>query len=112
MRADNAPEAGHGIGFEEVGEFVDDHVIDHEHRGLDEAPIETDIVQGAGGLWSRQLYQARMEGRGSRCVMPQQRHLATVRVLCPVVFPKPLLMSTGQSQTSERAGVGAQLVGD
>jgi hypothetical protein len=35
-----------------------------------------------------------------------------MRVLRPVVFPKPLLMSTGQSQTSERAGVGAQLVGD
>src|SRR5215470_7744611 len=28
------------------------------------------------------------------------------------VFPKPLLMPTGQAQTSERAGVEAQLVGD
>src|ERR687888_1740174 len=35
-----------------------------------------------------------------------------MRVLRPVVFPKPLLMSTGQSQTSERTGVGAQLIGD
>jgi hypothetical protein len=49
VRADNAPEAGRVIGFEEVGEFVDHHVIDYEHRGLDEAPIETDIVvHGAG----------------------------------------------------------------
>src|SRR5438874_5946201 len=35
-----------------------------------------------------------------------------MRILSPVVFPKPLLMPTGQAQTSERAGVGAQLVGD
>src|SRR5262245_60741339 len=35
-----------------------------------------------------------------------------MRVLRPVVFPKPLLMPTGQLQTSERAGVGAQLVCD
>jgi hypothetical protein len=49
VRTDNAPEAGRVIGFEEVGEFVDHHVIDNEHRGLDETPIETDIVvQGAG----------------------------------------------------------------
>ena len=49
MRADNAPEAGRVIGFEEVGEFVDHHVIDYEHRGLDEPPIETNIVvDGAG----------------------------------------------------------------
>ena len=35
-----------------------------------------------------------------------------MRILRPVVFPKPLLMPIGQLQISERAGVGAQLVGD
>ena len=35
-----------------------------------------------------------------------------MRILRSVVFPKPLLMPTGQSQSSERAGVRAQLVGD
>src|SRR6516165_5763603 len=31
------------VRLHEVSEFVDDHIIDHEHRRLDEAPIETDI---------------------------------------------------------------------
>jgi len=35
-----------------------------------------------------------------------------VRILRPIVVPKSLLMPAGQSQTSERGGVGAQLVGD
>jgi hypothetical protein len=35
-----------------------------------------------------------------------------MRILRPVVFPKPLLMPTGQAQTSEREGVGAQFVSD
>src|SRR5271166_2323510 len=35
-----------------------------------------------------------------------------MRILRPIVFPKPLLMLAGQSQTPERRGVGAQLVGD
>ena len=35
-----------------------------------------------------------------------------MRIFRSVVLPQPLLMVTGQSQTSERRGVGAQLVGD
>jgi hypothetical protein len=35
-----------------------------------------------------------------------------VQILRPIVFAQPLLMPTGQLQISERAGVGAQLVGD
>src|ERR1700746_2262085 len=35
-----------------------------------------------------------------------------MRILRPIVFPKPLLMPTGQLQRPERRGVGAQLVGD
>src|SRR5215813_9515365 len=35
-----------------------------------------------------------------------------MRILCPIVFPKPLLMPTSQSKTPERGGVGAQLVSD
>ena len=35
-----------------------------------------------------------------------------MRVFGSIVLPHPLLMRAGQSQTPERAGVGAQLVGD
>ena len=35
-----------------------------------------------------------------------------MRILRPIVLPKPLLMPAGQSQTPERRCVGAQLVGD
>jgi hypothetical protein len=35
-----------------------------------------------------------------------------MRVFGSIILPQPLLMRTGQSQTPERAGVGAQLVGD
>jgi hypothetical protein len=34
-----------------------------------------------------------------------------MRILRPVVFPKSLIMPTGQSQVSDRGSVGAQLVG-
>ena len=35
-----------------------------------------------------------------------------MRIFGAIVHPKPLLMPAGQSQTPERRGVGAQLVGD
>jgi hypothetical protein len=53
-------------------------------------------------------------GRSSRF---EPLHLALsspyrlVRVLGPIVAPKPLFVWTGQSQTAERRAVGAQLVG-
>lgn len=47
--ADDAPKAGRVIGFDEVSELVDDHVVYYEHRRLDETPVEIDIaVHGAG----------------------------------------------------------------
>ena len=53
---------------------------------------------------------------GSSRLEPLQLALTSsdslMRILRSVVFPKPLLMPTGQSQSSERAGVRAQLVGD
>ena len=53
---------------------------------------------------------------GSSRLEPLQLALASsdclMRILRPIVFPKPLLMPTGQSKTPERGGVGAQLVGD
>ena len=67
------------------------------------------------GVVDRTMHVEEALGGSSR-LEPLQLVLPTsdclMRVLRPVVFPKPLLMSTGQSQTSERAGVGAQLVGD
>jgi hypothetical protein len=35
-----------------------------------------------------------------------------MRIFGSIVPPKPLLMRAGQSQTPERGGIGAQLVGD
>jgi hypothetical protein len=35
-----------------------------------------------------------------------------MRILRPIVLAEPLLMRTGQSETAERRGVGAQFVGD
>ena len=53
---------------------------------------------------------------GSSRLEPLQLALASsdclMRILRPIVPPKPLLMRAGQSQTPERRGVGAQLVGD
>ena len=53
---------------------------------------------------------------GSSRLEPLQLALASsdclMRIFRPIVFPKPLLMPAGESQTPERGGVGAQLVGD
>ena len=48
----------------------------------------------------------------NRCSLRSRRRGSLMRILPSVVFPKPLLMPTGQSQSSKRAGVRAQLVGD
>jgi hypothetical protein len=44
MCADNAPKAGRVVCFEEMSEFVNDHVVYYKYRCLDETPIETQIV--------------------------------------------------------------------
>jgi hypothetical protein len=52
----------------------------------------------------------------ARRLEPLQLALASshylMRIVRPVIFPKPLLMPTAQSETSEGGAVGAQLVAD
>ena len=67
------------------------------------------------GVVNRTVHAEEALGGSSR-LEPLQLALASsdclMRILRPIVFPKPLLMPTGQSKTPERGGVGAQLVGD
>src|SRR6476619_2882878 len=55
-------------------------------------------------------------GCRARRLEPLQLALASsdclMRILRSVIFPKPLLMPTAQSETSEGGAVGAQLVAD
>src|SRR5260370_5926059 len=71
-----------GEGWNADGEHLDRA---REHRGLNAGfPLPIALAGAARDsqpALSRQLYQARIESRGSRCVMPQQRHLATERWL-------------------------------
>ena len=49
LRPDDVPEPGSVVGFDKVSEFMDDNVVDDEHRRFDQAPVKVDIiVQGAG----------------------------------------------------------------
>ena len=67
------------------------------------------------GVVNRTVHAEEALGGSSR-LEPLQLALASsdclMRILRPIIFPKPLLMPTGQSKTPERGGVGAQLVGD
>jgi hypothetical protein len=67
------------------------------------------------GVVNRTVHAEEALGGSSR-LEPRQLALASpdclMRILRPIVFPKPLLMPTNQSKTPERGGVGAQLVGD
>ena len=67
------------------------------------------------GVVNRTVHAEKALGGSSR-LEPLQFALASsdclMRILRPIVFPKPLLMPAGQSQTPERRGVGAQLVSD
>ena len=67
------------------------------------------------GVVNRTVHAEEALGGSSR-LEPLQLALASpdclMRILRPIVFPKPLLMPTNQSKTPERGGVGAQLVGD
>src|SRR5580692_1620913 len=67
------------------------------------------------GVVNRTVHAEEALGGSSR-LEPLQLALASsdclMRILRPIVFPKPLLMPTGQSKTPERGGVGAQLIGD
>jgi len=48
---DDVPEPGRVVGLHEVSEFVDDDVVDDKHGGLDQPPVEMDVIlQGAGTL--------------------------------------------------------------
>ncbi len=44
--ADDVPEAGGVVALQQVGEFVDDDVVNDVRGRLDEAPIESDGVLG------------------------------------------------------------------
>jgi len=67
------------------------------------------------GVVNRTVHAEKALGGSSR-LEPLQLALASsdclMRILRPIVLPKTLLMPTGQSQTPERSGVGAQLVDD
>src|ERR1700746_1654501 len=39
IRADDTPKAGRVVRFNKVSEFMDYHVIDHEHGSFDKAPV-------------------------------------------------------------------------
>ena len=49
MGADNAPESGGVIGFNEMYKFVNDHVVNYEHRRFDETPIKIQIIVYCAG---------------------------------------------------------------
>ena len=49
MCADNAPKVRRVIGFDEVSEFMHNHVVDYEHRRFDETPVEADVVVRRAG---------------------------------------------------------------
>ena len=67
------------------------------------------------GVVNRTVHAEKALGGSSR-LEPLQLALASsdrlMRILRPIVFPKPLLMPTGQLQMPERGGIGAQLVGN
>ena len=49
LSANDVPESGGMVGLDEVGQFVDDNIINHQHGGFNQAPVEIDIViNGAG----------------------------------------------------------------
>ena len=52
---DAAPEAGGVVHFVEVHQLVDDDVVAHEGRGLDEAPVERDRGASGAGAPARAL---------------------------------------------------------
>ena len=47
--ADDAPEAGRMVGFDQVSQFMHDDIVDDEHRSLDKTPVETDVVAHRAG---------------------------------------------------------------
>ena len=49
LRSNDVPEPGRVVGLDEMGKFVDDDLVDSEHRRFDQPPVDVDIVtQGAG----------------------------------------------------------------
>ena len=82
---------------------------DPERRARDEMALKVEGVVDGG------VYAEKTLGRSSRLkslhfVLPPSHRL--MGVFGSIVVSEPLLMRAGQSQTPERGGVGAQLVGD
>src|SRR6478672_10138937 len=75
----------------------------------DEVPLKVE------GVVNRTVHAEEALGRARR-LEPLQLALASsdflMRILRSVIFPKPLLMPTAQSETSEGGAVGAQLIAD
>ena len=46
---DDVPEPGRVVGLDEVGEFVNDGVVDDRHRRFDQLPVDIDIVIQCAG---------------------------------------------------------------
>lgn len=44
LSADDIPEYGRVVGFEQVRQFMDDDVIDHEHGSLNQPPIDIYVI--------------------------------------------------------------------
>ena len=44
VRSDDVPESGGMICLNQVGEFVHDDVIDHEHRCFNQSPVQVHVV--------------------------------------------------------------------
>ncbi len=49
MSADDAPEAIRMVRFKQMSKFVDDDVVDHEHRSFDQPPVKIDIIFNRAG---------------------------------------------------------------
>ena len=49
MSLHNIPESGRVVGFDEVSKFVNDDVIDDEHRGFNQTPVNIDVIVWSAG---------------------------------------------------------------
>lgn len=60
--ANDVPEPGRVVAFDQVSKLVDDHIVDHEHWRLDKTPVEIEVVvhctrAPAVGLWGGGFYR-------------------------------------------------------
>lgn len=46
---DNVPKPGRVVRFYQMGQFVDNHIVDNKHGRFDQAPVKVDVVRGGAG---------------------------------------------------------------